>query len=238
MTTKPRSSARPPFISIAGLMGAGKTTLCNLLHDHLQIGRAIQTADRTYINDVLSNPARWAFESQIAFFCTKALSAIRALETGEPVILDRSLEEDSLIFARLFSSRGHLDDRALALYDEVTRHFLQVLGPPDFLVFLEVSPATALHRITKRGRGEEQLYPSGHLDQLAVQYNQFVSNYTGAPVYRVNTEVDDLTDQKVAVEIVKEISLLRPELGKSNSSVEASPEARVIGNLRCLRRLS
>src|ERR1035437_1484246 len=127
---------RPWMIAIAGLMGAGKTTLAK------QIVRAFgwryvpnASAAKDYVRDLFDQPSRWAFEAQTALFCSKALEICEYFSDGYNIVVDRSLDEDALIFAPYFHRNGYIDDRGFATYSSIAADFLKRAGPPDLTLF-------------------------------------------------------------------------------------------------------
>lgn len=203
-------------VAIAGLMGAGKTTLAQ------QLARAYgweyvpaKRVAKSYIEDLFAAPSRWAFEAQVAMFCAKAVEVTEHLRNRRNVIIDRSLEEDASVFVAYFHDGGHIDERAFSTYRSIADDFRQRVGLPDVTIYCKVSAETALKRITERGRGEEKFYPPGHVAQLAQRYAEWVATYDLAPIYSLDSERIDWRKPDTAQEIAEELveilsSLTRP----------------------------
>jgi deoxyadenosine/deoxycytidine kinase len=116
-TTDNPEPRRPWIIAVAGLMGAGKTTLATQLAR--RFGWSYIPKRRVageYIRDLFTAPTRWAFEAQLAMFCSKALDITQQLDNRTNLIVDRSLEEDLGVFASYFYKCGHIDERAFLTY--------------------------------------------------------------------------------------------------------------------------
>ena len=93
----------PNIISVSGIMGSGKTTLAS--HIGSSLGYKYISESKialSYLKDLNKNPTRWAFETQLAFLCHKAFAILKELEKGNRIIIDRTLSEDSEIFAKYF----------------------------------------------------------------------------------------------------------------------------------------
>lgn len=208
---------RPPLIAVGGLMGAGKTSLCSYLGGVLDVHPVLDQVDRSYVKDLFRDRARWAFEAQLSFFVHKATAVAREQRQGHAVVLDRSLQEDRDIFARYFLDAGFIDSRAMRLYDEAASFVLDHVPAPDALLFLDVSPTEAAKRIDIRRRGEECLYPSNHLVEMAERYATFIKSYRYGLAYRVDTEMIDLRVPQNALDIALEVRALFPGLALAGS---------------------
>ncbi len=99
-------------IAIAGNIGAGKTTLTQLLAKHYDWQLQLEDMDENpYISDFYEDMQRWSFNLQVYFLNTR-WERIREIRNGKKtVIQDRTIYEDAYIFApnlhsmRLMSSR-------------------------------------------------------------------------------------------------------------------------------------
>lgn len=196
-------------------MGAGKTTLAKRfcgLYGWAYVPQQRVAAE--YLTDLFQFPGRWAFEAQLAMFCSKAQEVSTRLAEEKNVVVDRSLEEDMGVFARHFHELGHIDERAYRTYALVARNLLQEIGPADLIVYCEVDVDTAASRINSRKRGEERLYPPGHLQRIASYYQDWLGSYTSSPVWLLDSNSADWRTPAVGEQIAAEIQAAMERVSK------------------------
>lgn len=69
LTMDQRNSSKDLFISISGVIGAGKTTLATKLAEKMNLPCFYEPViDNTYLADFYKDPARYAFPLQVSFF--------------------------------------------------------------------------------------------------------------------------------------------------------------------------
>ena len=147
-------------------------------------------SENPYLADFYADMAAWAFHSQI-FFLTRRLRAHYELaQQPESVVQDRSVYEDAEIFAHNLFQQGHLKERDYATYRELYETTVQLLPPPDLLIYLRASVETLLGRIARRGRDFERKIAPDYLKGLNDLYESWISNFVLCPVLTIPS--DDL----------------------------------------------
>jgi deoxyadenosine/deoxycytidine kinase len=195
------------FISVAGNIGTGKTTLTGLLsrryawEPHYEV-----VVDNPYLADFYDNMSRWSFPIQI-FFLNTRFKAHQIINRGSnSSIQDRSIYEDANIFARNLYDSGHMEKRDyqtyLDLYNEMCRH----LTPPDLLIYLRKSLPKLKSNIAKRGRDYEANISEGYLASLNRYYDEWIENYRDGKLLVIDSDdCDFLNDPKDFDRICKQI---------------------------------
>ncbi len=174
------------FIAVAGNIGVGKSTLTNLLVEHLGWTPFYEAVDdNPYLADFYQDMRRWSFHSQIFFLASRLRSHREILNHPHPVVQDRSIYEDAEIFARNLYQRGNMADRDYQVYRRLYQEFVQFLPPPDLIVYLKASVPTLLERIRRRGRDFEQDVSPLYLQQLNELYNAWIEDFTLCPVLTI-----------------------------------------------------
>ncbi|UCG26151.1 MAG: deoxynucleoside kinase [Chloroflexota bacterium] len=177
------------FITIAGNIGVGKSTLTALLAERLDWEPVYEAVtENPYLADFYEDMQRWSFQSQVFFLSRRLQQHHDLLQRERPVIQDRSVYEDAEVFACNLYRQGHLSERDWQCYMDLYRTLATLLQPPHLVVYLQASAATLRRRIGQRGRGYEQTISDAYLGQLNQLYDAWASNFRLCPVLTVNTD--------------------------------------------------
>jgi deoxyadenosine/deoxycytidine kinase len=174
------------YITVAGNIGVGKSTLVRLLCAQLGWTPYYEPeTENPYLADFYRDMAAWGFHSQI-FFLAARLQIQRAISNcPDPVIQDRSVYEDAEIFAANLYRRGGISARDYATYRALYKGVVEFLPPPDLVIYLQASPETLLERIAQRNRSYEREIHRDYLVSLNDLYNQWIESFTLCPVLTV-----------------------------------------------------
>jgi deoxyadenosine/deoxycytidine kinase len=181
------------FIVVAGNIGSGKTTLTSLLAKHYHWEPHFEVVqENPYLPDFYANMKRWSLPLQI-FFLSKRFQAHQAIlrSTGSS-IQDRSIYEDAHIFARALKDAGRMDTRDYENYFELYKTMIELLTPPDLVVYVRRSVNCLKSRIRERGRDYEQDIPEAYLEQLNGCYDDWIGGYRLGKVLTVEADALDL----------------------------------------------
>lgn len=198
-------------IAIAGNIGAGKTSLTKQLSKSLKY--------KPYYEDVIANPylddfynhmERWSFNLQIYFLNSRFKQLVTIDSNKQNVIQDRTIYEDAFIFAPNLNAMGLMTqrdyDNYLALFDTM----LNLVKPPDLLVYLQSSIPSLVNKIHKRGRDYEKTISIEYLSRLNERYEAWISNYTSGKLLKINVDDLDFVENKSDYETILE--LIKKEL--------------------------
>lgn len=191
------------FITVAGNIGAGKSSLVRLLSQRMNWQPFYEpVANNPYLTDFYADMRTWAFQSQI-YFLTHRLRVYRELaDCQESVILDRSLYEDAEIFARGLSMQGYMNARDYETYDALYQTLLRFLPSPDLVVYLRASVPTLLARIQKRAREYERSISTEYLEMLNNSYENWIASFTLCPVLTVPADNLDFVSSPRHMDLV------------------------------------
>lgn len=99
-------------IAIVGNIGAGKTTLTQLLADHLKWEPQYEAVDdNPYLEDFYSDMKRWSFNLQIYFLNSRFRHIVELQRKNVNIIQDRTIYEDAYIFAENLYDMGLMSER-------------------------------------------------------------------------------------------------------------------------------
>ena len=171
-------SKKPKHIAVAGNIGAGKTTLTELLSKHYKWIPQFEDVDHnTYLNDFYEDMPRWSFNLQV-FFLNGRLNQLLEIYSGtETVIQDRTIYEDAHIFAPNLHDMGLMSKRDYNNYFQFFQTLKRMVQPPDLLIYLQASVPTLVGQIQKRGREYEENIRLDYLKRLNDLYNKWIDGY-------------------------------------------------------------
>ena len=178
-------------IAVAGNIGAGKTTLSELLAKHYKWSPHYEDVDENpYLNDFYNDMQRWSFNLQIYFLNSRFQQIIDIRKSGKTIIRDRTIYEDAEIFAPNLHSMGLMSTRDFKNYKTLFDLMVSLIQPPDLLIYLRATVPTLVNQIQKRGRDYENSIRLDYLKQLNERYESWINNYTMGKLLVIN--VDDL----------------------------------------------
>ena len=171
-------SKKPKHIAVAGNIGAGKTTLTELLSKHYRWIPQFEDVDHNpYLFDFYEDMPRWSFNLQI-YFLNSRLNQLLDIQRGtETVVQDRTIYEDAHIFAPNLHSMGLLSTRDFETYQKMFDSLSNTVKAPDLLVYLRASIPTLVNQIQKRGREYEDSIRLDYLRRLNERYEAWISTY-------------------------------------------------------------
>jgi deoxyguanosine kinase len=192
------------YIAIEGVIGAGKTTLAQMLGETLSARVVLeQFEENPFLKDFYRDPDRYAFQTQIFFLLTRYKQQ-RNLFQGDlfqqMLVSDYIFEKDK-IFAYL-----NLQDEELKLYETLITSIEHNIAAPDLVVYLQSSVPRLMQNIRQRGRAIEHHLSEAYIKDLNEAYNYFFFRYKATPLLIVNaTEIDFVGNKDHYEQLVREI---------------------------------
>ncbi len=193
------------IITIAGTVGVGKSTMTKSLATALGFNTSFENVDlNPYLDKFYADFKRWSFHLQIYFLAERFKEQKRMFEQGGGFVQDRSIYEDTGIFAKMHADKGTMTKID---YETYTSLFdAMVMTPffphPDILIYLEGSLDHIVSRIHERGREMEQNTPSTYWEEMHERYGQWIESFTSCPVLRLNIQDYDLHQDPNAIESI------------------------------------
>lgn len=185
-----------PFVLVAGNIGAGKSTVVEIVATELGMTPYVEEVGRNpYFADFYAHPARWAFRSQLAFISAAIADQVEIGQRHEPAILDRGPHEMLEVFAAHHRRIGNISPRDFDILDALLDGVDPVLRTPDLLVYVQAPVGDLIRRIEVRGRAEEQGVSMDYLNELQELYESFLARRETWPTLRIDTAaLDPRTD--------------------------------------------
>lgn len=163
-------------ICIDGVVGAGKTTLGEILAKDLDLLFFKEPVDNNPLLDrFYYDQKRYSFPIQI-YFLNKRFKMLKEAAQLTGCIMDRSIYGD-VIFARLLMEGELMSKEEYHLYEELLFNMLEHIERPKLMVYLDITVENAIARINERGREFEKVVQRDYWESLNRHYKEYFSNY-------------------------------------------------------------
>ncbi len=182
------------FIAIEGCIGAGKTSLVNLLGKQFdaQVVRELDS-ENPFISKFYQDRDSFGFQTQVFFLLNryKQYTGLSQRDLFSSVVLVDYLFHRDRLFASL-----NLKDQELKLYDQIYSLLSNKVPKPDLVIFLQASTDILRSRVEKRGREYETYMDPSYLDSVNKSFNNYFFYYAETPLLVINTNEIDFVDKK------------------------------------------
>jgi deoxyguanosine kinase len=186
--------AQIDYISIEGVIGAGKTGLAKILAERTNARLILEeTEANPFLPDFYKDTKRYAFPTQLFFLLSRHRQQQGLFATDlfqKKTISDYLFEKD-----RIFAS-VNLDEREFYLYEKLFSLLNKDIPKPDLVIYLQASSEVLFKRVKKSGRAFERNMDSGYLKALNEAFNHYFFHYDQTPLLVINTDQIDLLHEQ------------------------------------------
>jgi deoxyadenosine/deoxycytidine kinase len=194
-------------IAIAGNIGAGKTTLTELLSKHYGWMPEYESVENNpYLSDFYEDMHRWSFNLQIYFLNSRFQQLVKLRNGPQTVIQDRTIYEDAYIFAPNLHQMGLMSTRDFDNYQSLFKTMNSMIAPPDLMIYLQASIPSLVENIQNRAREYEENIRLDYLRKLNQYYDTWIESYKVGKLLIVNIDdMDFLNNKEDFASIVEKI---------------------------------
>jgi deoxyadenosine/deoxycytidine kinase len=195
-------------IAIEGVIGAGKTSLANLLSERLSARLVLeQFEENPFLPKFYQAQERYAFQTQLFFLLSRYKQQQQLAQADlfhRFLITDYIFEKDK-IFAYL-----NLEDDELKLYETVMGTIEHTVPVPNLVVYIQCNVERLMANIRLRGRAYEKNMSEDYIRELNEAYNYFFFRYKAAPLLIINaSQIDFVRNDHELEDLMREI--FRPD---------------------------
>ena len=208
-----------PFITVEGPIGVGKSSLSKAISNTFKYSLLKEIVEENpFLGKFYENIEEWSFQTEMFFLCNryKQLTDIKhhILEEGSPVVADYH------IFKNLIFAKRTLKPLEYAKYEAIYKILTADMPRPNMVIYLHASLDTLMNRIAMRGREFEKMITRDYMEQLSVDYHEFIQHFTkmhsDIPVIQLNG--DDIDFVKNPDDLQKVLKLVEEKLQQRSSN--------------------
>ncbi len=175
------------YIAIEGNIGAGKTTLCQMLQKQYDCRLVLeQFADNPFLPYFYENPERHAFSVELFFMTERHKQMQENLSQGN--LFQDLIISDYIFLKTLLFARKNLPAEEYRLFQRLFHILNTNFRKPDLLVFLHRSVPNLLKNIKARGREYEQEIAPDYLQDIQDTYFEYFRTEQSIPILIIDVE--------------------------------------------------
>lgn len=192
------------YIVIEGNIGAGKTSLVNMLAADLGARIVLeQYADNPFLPKFYDNPEKYSFALELSFLAER----YRQLNENvtQPDLFQTLTIADYYFVKSLIFARITLGDDEFNLYRQLFNIIWQNIPMPSLYVYLHSSVERVMRNIKMRGREYEQNIDAEYLTKIQNSYLDYFKTASRFPIVVINTTELDFVHNQADYEKLKMI---------------------------------
>ena len=188
------------FVTIEGNIGAGKTTLANLLSQHFNARLILeQFAENPFLPKFYENQQQYAFPLELFFMAERYKQLKDQLQTKD--MFQQITISDYLFTKCLLFAKVNLPNEEFRLYQKLFEIINPQIVQPEILIYLH-SPVNKLQENIKiRNRPYEQSIANDYLFSLQETYTHYIKQHNIKTLF-VDTSNADFVGNESHLKII------------------------------------
>lgn len=189
------------FISIAGIVGVGKTTLAENLASELTAELILEEYDKNpFLADQVEGKSEAALPSELFFLFSRARQLRRDHTDKFPILVCDYVFQKNRLFAEM-----NLNAQEYDTYRRLEHSVEPYIALPDVVIYLIGDIEICLERIVRRGRPFERAFSVEFLQQLHEVYERLFHDWRPCPVVRIDADQYDFRRQEDVRQILSRL---------------------------------
>jgi deoxyadenosine/deoxycytidine kinase len=183
------------FITIEGNIGAGKTTLSNILAQKLNAKLILEEfADNPFLPKFYEKPDQYAFPLELFFMAERYKQLKDFLNTQD--LFQQVTISDYLFTKCLLFAKVNLPSEEFRLYQKLFDIIHQQISFPDILIYLHAPVQKLQDNIKKRNRSYEQDIKDDYLFNLQETYTSYIKQHNIKTIFIDASNADFMGNDK------------------------------------------
>ena len=183
------------FITIEGNIGAGKTTLSNILAQKLNAKLILEEfADNPFLPKFYEKPDQFAFPLELFFMAERYKQLKDFLNTQD--LFQQVTISDYLFTKCLLFAKVNLPSEEFRLYQKLFDIIHQQISFPDILIYLHAPVQKLQYNIKKRNRSYEQDIKDDYLFNLQETYTSYIKQHNIKTIFIDASNADFMGNDK------------------------------------------
>lgn len=191
------------FLVIEGNIGAGKTTLAQMLANEYNAKLILeQFADNPFLPKFYNDQERYSFPLELSFLADRynqIKKEVLHLDLFHSFIIADYYFAKSAIFAQ-----NTLKDDEYHLFRQIFNIVSEAMPKPDLYVYLHSDVQNLLKNITLRGRDYEKNIKAEYLEEIKQGYFSFFKQISTFPILVIDTNYIDFVNNPDHFQRLKE----------------------------------
>ena len=183
------------FVTIEGNIGAGKTTLANILSQHFNSRLVLEEfADNPFLPKFYEKPEQYAFPLELFFMAERYKQLKDLLHIND--LFQETTISDYLFTKCLLFAKINLPEEEFKLYQKLFEIINPQIIQPDILIYLHSPVSKLQENIKKRNREYEQGIPDDYLLTLQETYTQYIKQHNIKTLFVDASNADFIGNKK------------------------------------------